>query len=72
MELSGPQVTRSVRWKLAADRDLAPVGILNIPAELRHLWEPGNPYLYDLRISLIDARAIRSIRPSVMPACAVL
>ncbi len=55
MELTDPQGPVCA-VELAADRDLAPVGILEIPAELRHYWEPGNPYLYDLRISLIDAQ----------------
>ena len=54
MELSNPQGPVCA-VEIAADRDLAPVGILNIPAELCRLWEPGNPFLYDLSISLIDA-----------------
>jgi hypothetical protein len=42
--------------EIAADRDRTPLGILNIPEGLRRLWEPGSPHLYDLSITLNDAR----------------
>ncbi len=38
-----------------ADKDLAPVLDLPVPADRCHLWEPGSPYLYDLEIVLLDA-----------------
>jgi beta-galactosidase/beta-glucuronidase len=39
----------------AADADLSPQLVLEIPAERRRLWEPGDPYLYTLTLSLLDA-----------------
>jgi beta-galactosidase/beta-glucuronidase len=53
VELSNPEgVLCSV--EVPADRDLAPVGILSIPPEAIHTWQPGSPYLYDLSIALLD------------------
>lgn len=38
-----------------ADLDLAPQVSLPISPERVHLWQPGDPYLYDLRIELLDS-----------------
>lgn len=44
------------RTEVRADLDFAPRLDVRVPdAEVR-LWEPGHPYLYDLRIELLDAQ----------------
>lgn len=39
----------------AADSDLAPLLVLDIPEPRRRLWGPHDPFLYDLKIELLDA-----------------
>lgn len=39
----------------AADLDLAPRLTLSIPEDRRRLWQIGDPFLYDLKIELLDA-----------------
>jgi beta-galactosidase/beta-glucuronidase len=39
----------------AADMDLSPRLDLTIPVDRRRLWSPGDPFLYDIEIELLDA-----------------
>jgi beta-galactosidase/beta-glucuronidase len=39
----------------AADMDLSPRLDLPIPVDRRRLWSPGDPFLYDIEIELLDA-----------------
>ncbi len=48
---SGEVVSATVR----ADLDLAPRLVLALPAERVRLWEPADPHLYDVTITLRDA-----------------
>ena len=41
--------------EVAADVDMTPRLDLTVPPERLQLWGPGNPYLYDLDLSLTDA-----------------
>ena len=43
------------RAEAAAELDFSPALRLTVPAAARHLWEPGHPYLYDLRFELLTA-----------------
>ncbi|MCQ2397105.1 MAG: beta-galactosidase [Lentisphaeria bacterium] len=65
--VSANRVGYSVRGILSADgkvlaeddvaisSDFTPQLELNVPAEAYHEWEPGNPFLYDIRLELRDA-----------------
>jgi beta-galactosidase/beta-glucuronidase len=44
-----------VQAECAADLDLAPTLTLSIPEDRRRLWQIGDPFLYDLKIELLDA-----------------
>lgn len=39
---------------VAADEDLAPTLVLQIPEERARLWSPEDPHLYDLELDLLD------------------
>lgn len=41
---------------VSADYDFAPSLDLSIPSDRLHLWEPGNPFLYDITFELVDAQ----------------
>jgi beta-galactosidase/beta-glucuronidase len=68
--LSGPRTGMTVQATLRdqegvvctvrcpADQDFAPQLTLPIPAERRHLWAPGAPYLYDLDIQLLEGETV--------------
>lgn len=43
------------RASLPADRDFVPALELAIPASRVHLWEPGNPHLYNLILELVNS-----------------
>ncbi|MHC4915283.1 MAG: glycoside hydrolase family 2 protein [Planctomycetota bacterium] len=43
------------RAEAAADGDFAPRLELVVPAERLRLWAPGDPFLYDLGLALVDA-----------------
>lgn len=43
------------RAEAGASRDFTPVLDLPVPADRRRLWAPGDPFLYTLRIELLDA-----------------
>ncbi|QOR71447.1 beta-galactosidase [Ruania alkalisoli] len=44
--------------EVAADLDLAPAAVVNLPAERVHLWQPGDPHLYDVDITLLDGDTV--------------
>ncbi len=44
-----------VRAEGPAASDFTPQVVLEIPEARRRLWRPGDPYLYDLAIELLDA-----------------
>lgn len=52
LSFAGREVARET---VAADTDLAARAVLAIPAAEVHLWGPGQPHLYDLRLELHDA-----------------
>jgi beta-galactosidase/beta-glucuronidase len=47
---AGPVTTATVR----ADLDLAPQLFLPVPEDRRRLWSPEDPFLYDVRLELLD------------------
>ena len=48
---NGTQLTTA---QVRADLDLSPTVQLTLPAESVRLWSPADPFLYDLRIELLD------------------
>ena len=41
--------------EVAADQDLAPTVLMQVPSDSCHLWSIENPFLYDIRLELVDA-----------------
>ncbi|UFU07202.1 glycoside hydrolase family 2 protein [Ruania halotolerans] len=44
--------------EVAADVDMAPTAVVTLPADRVRLWQPGDPHLYDVDITLLDGETV--------------